>query len=182
MDKLVNLKSVESYHSDDLKAVADWCEEMYSERFAPYFTEQREMFQRLKSSTHPITDDELEWILTCAPVNLFEASEKLAMLQTSQEIIKLKCKQKEADLISSSKESTETKRKEDAALKMVEDKILLMAYGNLAVRVEKEMSYSRELIMGAKKIWDARRRTDQSNPVKEVSTDLPDYSGKTYIK
>ena len=71
---------------------------------------------------------------------------------------------------------------------MTEDKILILAYDNLITRVEKEMSYSRELIMSAKKIYDARRNTEQSNPVSEVNSkqnDLPDYysstSGKQYI-
>ena len=71
---------------------------------------------------------------------------------------------------------------------MTEDKILILAYDNLITRVEKEMSYSRELIMSAKKIYDVRRNTEQSNPVSEVSSkqnDLPDYysstSGKQYI-
>ena len=181
----LNLKAIEQRYADDLKSVSDWCDETYAESFQPYFKDQRALFSRLKSKSRTITDAELEWILTEVPVNLFEVAESISALQTSQEVLKLSIKRREADIAKVSTESSESKRKEYAALETIDDKILLLAYGNLLTRVEKEMSYSRELIMSAKKIWDARKRTEESNPVSEISpTELPEYNQtkcKSYI-
>ena len=173
----MNLFEVESKHSEDLSAVDSWCDEIYQKNFSKYFSDQRSLFDRLRSKSHPITDQELEWILTQVPVNLFDASEKLSKLQTYQEVLKLNVKKKE----------TKCRRTEDNEDEIFEDKVLLLAYSSILTRVEKEMSYSRELIMSAKKIWDSRRRTDASNPVSEMSSvdNLPDYSvsikNKSYI-
>lgn len=183
-----NLKEIESVYNSDLKDMIDWCDEMYQSIFSTYFNRQRDMFVRMKSEERPITDDELEWILTQVPMNLFDAAEHLATVTTKQEIIKLGCKKRENEFYKNSNESTDTKKKEEAAIEVTEDKILILAYDNLIKRVEKEMSYSRELIMSAKKIYDARRNTEQSNPVSEVTgkpNDLPNYysgsSGKQAI-
>ena len=183
-----NLKEIETLYDSDLKDMIDWCDDMYQSIFSKYFDIQRDMFVRMKSEERPITDDELEWILTQVPMNLFDAAEHLATITTKQEIIKLGCKKRENEFYKNSSESTDTKKKEEASIKVTEDKILILAYDNLITRVEKEMSYSRELIMSAKKIYDSRRSTEQSNPVSEVnskSSDLPNYystsSGKQPI-
>lgn len=183
-----NLKETEILYNSDLKDMIDWCDDMYQSIFSKYFNGQRDMFVRMKSEERPITDEELEWILTQVPMNLFDAAEHLATVTTKQEIIKLGCKKRESEFYKNSNESTDTKKKEEAAIKVTEDKILILAYDNLIKRLEKEMSYSRELIMSAKKIYDARRNTEQSNPVSEVTgkpSDLPDYysgsSGKQPI-
>ena len=173
----MNLFEVESKHSEDLSAVDSWCDEIYQKNFSKYFSDQRSLFDRLRSKSHPITDQELEWILTQVPVNLFDASEKLSKLQTYQEVLKLNVKKRENECRQTESNNDET----------FEDKVLLLAYNSILTRVEKEMSYSRELIMSAKKIWDSRRRTDSSNAVSEMrSVDkLPDYSisdkNKSYI-
>lgn len=170
----MDLFEVESKHSEDLSAVDSWCDEIYQKNFSKYFSDQRSLFDRLRSKSHPITDEELEWILTQVPVNLFDASEKLSKLQTYQEVLKLNVRKKE----------NESKRKEYTDGDLFEDKVLLLAYSSILTRVEKEMSYSRELIMSAKKIWDSRRRTDTSNPVSEMSSvdKLPDYSVSSKYK
>ena len=173
----MDLFEVESRHFEDLNAVDNWCNEIYQDNFSRYFSDQRSLFDRLRSKSHPITDEELEWILTQVPVNLFDVSEKLSKLQTYQEVLKLNVRKKE----------NESKRKEYTDGDLFEDKVLLLAYSSILIRVEKEMSYSRELIMSAKKIWDSRRRTESSNAVSEMrSVDkLPDYSildkNKLYI-
>lgn len=182
---MLNLIDVNAEFSEDIDAVSDWCEELYQENFAKYFDESRELFTRLKSKTHPITDDELSWILINLPLNLFDVSEALNKLKVSNEVVKLRNKQKESDLIKSSVEKTATKRQEDAAINMLENKLLVTAYSSVMSRVESEISFCRELIMGAKKIWDAHRKTDSTNPVSPVDNspqNLPDYQPNAYIK
>lgn len=181
---MLNLQEVENSYSDDLSSTVQWCDEIYESNFSKFFKEQRELFSRLKSKSRPITDTELEWILTEVPMNLFDVSEVLNTFQMKQEVIKLQSKQKESELIRSSTEPSDSKRREEASSKLLEDKVLLLAYSNVISRVEKEMSYSRELIMSAKKIWDGRRTTEHSNPVGDVDPgqNLPDYTGKSYIK
>lgn len=177
---MIDLDSILSQNRDDIDAVTDWCNDLYTTNFGQYFTESRELFKRLQSNkNHPITDEELSYILINIPLTLFDVSEQLNKLKTTQEVIKLKNKQKESDLVKSSTENSNTKRQEEASLKMVSDKILVTAFATVTSRVENEISFCRELIMGAKKIWDARRRTEQSNPVSEIeeptATNLPVY-------
>lgn len=182
---MLNLNDVQSEFSEDIEAVSDWCDEIYQQNFAIHFGESRELFNRLKSKTHPITDEELSWILINLPLNLFDVSEVLNKFKVSQEVVKLRNKQKESDLVKSSVENTATKRQEDAAIKMLENKLLVTAYSSVMSRVESEISFCRELIMGAKKIWDSRRRAESANPVSPVDDshiNLPDYQEGVYIK
>lgn len=183
---MIDLKSAQLEMSEDLDAVNAWCSDLYDSTFSIHFVDARHLFERLKSRDAPITDDELNQILIDLPLNLFDVSEKLNSLRLNQEVVKLKNRQKEADLVKASTESTATKRQESASLQMISDKLLITAYSTVISRVEGEISFCRELIMGAKKIWDARRRTEQVNPVNEVTVDaspnLPAYTNKSYIK
>ena len=58
-----------------------------------------------------------------------------------------------------------------------EDEVILSILDCLISRVDKEMSFARELIMSAKKIWDGRRLTEGLNPTDATTSvdDLPDY-------
>lgn len=183
---MTNLTDIQSQYDADLDATEQWCNEIYESQFSRFFSTQRKLFDRMKSKSRPITDTELEWILTEVPMNLFDASEVLNTFQMKEEVIKLQLKHKEVELMKQSKESSQDRKREAVSDELLGDKVLLLAYNNVISRVEKEMSYSRELIMSAKKIYDRRKETEQSNPVSEVSTkdDLPDYmpSPKTYIK
>lgn len=177
---LVNCRNQYLGSIEGMKA---WCEDIYNTRFSSYFRDQRDIGSSIRSKSRPISDEELEKILTEVPMNLFDVSERLSELRTESEVIKLEVKRKEIELAKISSETTEVKRKEEAAVLTTEDKILLMAYDNIITRVEKEMSYSRELIMSAKKIWDGRKST--TNPVGEITSNLPDYNysqNKSYIK
>lgn len=159
-----------------------WCSELYATMFSEYFKDHRILANKLRSQTAPISDSQLEWILTQVPLNLFDAAEKLSTLRTRYEVIKLSSKEKEYDAYKQSSETTEAKRREEAAVLTTDDKILLVALENVLNRVDKEMSYSRELIMSAKKIYDSRKQTERSNPVSEVSTktdELPEYYSAT---
>lgn len=177
---MIDLNEVLQENSEDIKAVIDYVTEIYDDKFASYFLDARVLFERLKSKTHPISDDELSQILIDLPLQLFDVSEVLNQFRLSHEVVKLKNKQKEADLIKSSSETTTPKRKSDVELKMIPDKLLIATFDTVITRVENEISFCKELIMSAKKLWDARRRTEHSNPVSEV--DLPEYTGSSYIK
>lgn len=191
----------ESYEAreDDIQEVIDWCDETYDTNFAPYFEDVYSLRKELDSKSHPITDESLERILTYVPIQLFSVSEMLSKFTLSLEVLKLKMKETEHEVAKNSTASTATKRQEEAAISILGDKLLITAYQSILTRVEKEMSYTRELIMGAKKVWDARRRTDGSMPVGEIDssdydyrppagnmgTPLPDYGSTTsgkYIK
>ena len=172
-------------HNADVEEVIQWCNQEYKVKFAEYFIIQHQLYDRLKSST-PITDAELETILTDIPLKLFKVSEILSAFRTGFEVLKLKIKEKSANIEKSSEAKSQAARKEEANIGIIPDMILTTAYESIISRVEYEISMSKELIMGAKKIWDSRRRTDNSNPVGEVVNDeLPEYipkTTKTYIK
>lgn len=161
------------YYQEEIVGMLDWIQHEYDTMFASYFSQVRTMYKRLQSENKPITDDELSWVMVDLPMILFDVSEKLTQLKTTVEIIKLKNKEQEAELIRDSTAKTATAKKAEAELKMIEPKAMLAVYQTIVNRVENEITFSRELIMGAKKIWDGRRKTEQSNPVS--ITNVPEY-------
>lgn len=189
-----DIQSVLTEYHNDSQAIHNFCNDLYSELFSDHFSEVRELYKRLRSKLHPITDDELEYILTVFPMELFAVAEKLNSLRLDHEVVKLKNREKLEQLRKEISESVSTlditkTEKQDmisraVSEKMVEYEILLSAYNSVITRVENEQSFSRELIMGAKKIWDSRRNSEQANPVSSVVTEpeLPEYSPKSYIK
>lgn len=185
---MIDFKSIVSKYNEDISGVTSWCDEVYNAQFASYFEDQRTLFTRLRSTRQPITDAELEAILTTIPLQLFSVSEVLNKFRISQAVIKVKTKQKEHEVYSTSQARTIAGRQAEAAEAVLEDGLLYSAYATVIDRVDSEIAFSRELIMGAKKIWDARKRTEEVHPVGEVSvpSDLPDYvpssHNQTYIK
>lgn len=183
----MNLQKVLERSISDISEVNDWAESEYNKYFADYFKGEVELYNRLKSASDPITDQELEWILTDLPLELFSVTEQLSKLRTSQEVIKLSIKQREREYVKKNIESSETKRKEEAAALTAEDRLLVSVYDSIAERVARQMTFSKELIMSAKKIWDARR--SDGTPVPEIGgsigqdEEIPEYNmKKMYIK
>lgn len=192
MDSILN---VINEYNDDLKSVQAFCEDLYTEYFEDNFKQIRELYKRMKSKVHPITDEELEYILTMFPLELFTAAEKLNALRLNCEVVKLKNKQTleklRKDVTDAATQEglnkTQTAERVAHAIseKMVEYEVLYTAYSSVITRVENEQTFSKELIMGAKKVWDSRRSAENSNPVKEVIPDLPEYditANKQYVK
>lgn len=142
---------------DDLNEVQEWADSEYDKYFAKYFKGEKELYDRMKSNSDPISDQELEWILTELPLELFSVTEQLSKLKTAQEVIKISVKQKERDIIESIPEGSATQKKEQAQFLTMEDRLLIDVYDSIMDRVNKQMSFSKELIMSAKKIWDSRR-------------------------
>ena len=148
---------------------------MYDKDFAPYFKENHDLYKRMQSEVRPITDEELSRVLIALPLSLFEVGAAISDLRTKVEIAKLRIKEVEFAIMQESEAKTITAKKDEAMMHTMDDHVLLCAYLGLIDRVEAEMSFSRELIMGAKKIWDSRRRTEDSNPVAPI--DIPEYDG-----
>ena len=59
---------------------------------------------------------------------------------------------------------TRTKRQEAAAQITAGDRLLSSVYTIISERVDKQVSFSRELIMSAKKLWDARKESNMLLP------------------
>ena len=153
---------------DDFKAADDVVDEIYKNYFAKYFSKEAEMYNRFQDSEKSITDKELEWIITSLPLELMAASDALAQFKQHNEIIKLTIKQRKA----LTQEDIDN-----------EYKLMSIVYNCVITKVEHKLSFSKELIMGAKKVWDARKHTEQINPINEVNS-LPDYQPlkrQTYI-
>lgn len=168
------LKAIQS----EVDEINDWANSEYDKYFAPYFKEEKKLYDRIKSKDDPITDSELEWILTDLPLELFSVSEQLGKLKISQEVIRIHIKQVEREYIATA-EGSATQKKEDASALTAEDKLLVDVYDTIIERVNKQMTFSKELIMSAKKIWDARRADGIPLPDVVPNQDaLPEYDFK----
>jgi hypothetical protein len=171
---------------EDLDSVKEWTDKIYNKYFSDYFTSVRDMYNKLQSKVVAISNEDLEWILTSLPLELFSASEKLSDLKTEQEVIKMKTKEYKRDIIKNSSASTDAKKKAEAEELMLENDLLITVYSTVISRVESEIAFSKELIMSSKKIWSSRELEKQANPVSSSTVQLPEYNtyyaGKTYIK
>ena len=182
---------IKEYKSDN-DAIHKFCDDLYSTLFNTNFEAIRDMYKRMKSNMKPITDDELEYILTTFPLELFTVAENLNKLRLDREVVKLKNKEKLESIRKKVEEAAASldvskAEKQDwihrqVTSEYVEYEIVLTAYDSVITRVENEQSFSRELIMGAKKIWDSRRSSESVNPVGPVVPNLPEYDRNRYIK
>lgn len=154
-------------YKSDILPIQIYCDEIYKNNgFEQCFCNVDVLIGKMESNVTPISDSDLEWILIELPMKLFAASESLNKLRLSLEVLKLKIK--------------ETKLNKDSSNEN-EYQVLKIVHENIISRVENQVTMSKELIMGAKKVWDSRRSAEKSNPIKEV--DLPDYvPDKEYIK
>ena len=145
---------------------------------------------KLNSDTDPISDKDLEYILMDLPLKLFIVSEYLAKLSGMVEALKIENTQKELDIRNDIAEQIaygekytqqDVKTRIDSAL--IENKATIVCLNTAIKQIEKQLTYCRELIMSAKKIWDARRRTENIMPVSESNIeDLPEITRNQYIK
>lgn len=158
MDSIAN--ALESLKAD-FEAADNVVDDIYKKYFAKYFSRVTEMHNRFKDVEVSITDKELEWIITALPLDLFAASDALAQFKQHNEIVKLTIKQRK-----------QKKQEEEID---EEYKLMQIVYSSVIAKVEHQISFSKELIMGAKKVWEARKRAEQP-AVNETSTpELPDY-------
>lgn len=171
--------------------------ELYDAKFASFFTEVRQLQIRMASDSHKITDEELEYIIIQLPLNLLMISENLSELRRTYEVLKSDnrrtkelIRQQVTDELSDkynyTKAELQNRIASEVTIQMVDYEILLSIYEVIISRVESEISITKELIMGAKKVWDSRRNTERVNPINEVvSEELPEYkinTPKSYIR
>lgn len=178
----MDIKSVLEGMNDDIQAVDSFCEELYQTNFARYFSRQRTLFDRLQSKTRPVTDEELEDIMTSIPLDLFTASEQLSRTKLAHEVIKMKNKEAIHQRRQKSTQITLTEKNNEAEIDLVENVLIDTIYDSVINRVEREISFSRELIMGAKKVWDRRRQAEGANPINPVNPQLPNRDTKTFYE
>ena len=151
---------------DDFSSADTLVDEIYSKYFARYFNRTKELEAAFQNKTIPITDAQLEDIIVGLPLDLIQVSTSLAQFKQHQEIVKLTIKQRKKD--------KSDKLPWDADLD-TEYALMSIVYSAVILRVEGEISFSKELIMGAKKVWDARKRTETIVPIKEQPVELPNY-------
>lgn len=164
----MGIKEVELAVSEDIDAASTWVNSVYSDIFAEYFDGVRDLSARMKSKIQPISDQELETVLTILPLDLFEVASKLSDVKLNYEVIKLHNKKEHTEAVKKSTATTVTQRNAEADAATADNRVLELVYETLIERVEKEVSYTRELIMTAKKIWDGRRKAEQAVPIGPV--------------
>ena len=177
---------IESQYKEYIEDIETWCNEQYNLYFKECFDSVRKIHKSMESQVRAISDTELEWILSELPMTLFSISESLNKYRLEHEVIKLRKKKIKLELDAEAKKLIEDKLLSKADMKswidaeLSEHDILLAAYASVISRVESEISFSKELIMGCKKIWDSRRKSEASNPVSPIDPrdvdNIPDYS------
>lgn len=180
----MKVSAINAMYEDSFNDISSWCNDLYNDMFLDYFSEMNTLYEKLSSTHKQITDDELEIILTSLPLNLYAAAEKVNELKLRIEVIKLNIKQDKHNALLNSDASSQIAKREEASYSVVEDELLLKIYTALIERVESEITFSKELIMSAKKIWTARREAENIGKAAE-KVELPDYSdieNKSYIK
>ena len=173
------MRSIEDIIKDneeDEKVADDFCKEIYDSKFKQYFENVKDLNHRLSDKSRPITDDELSEILTICPLNMISVSSELNVLRRNVELIKLKSK----NLKLESSKLTDKEIKHSLNSTILENDLLICLYESVIQQVEGEKSYVRELIMSAKKIWDANRKSEEAVPISPVSAGRPNIGN--YIK
>ena len=159
MDNFVEI--VDNFSKETVEAV-EWMAQKYEENFGKWFSSIREFHKSISNTRRPVTDEELSNILMDVPLDMIECSESLNSVKLQRSLLKLSIKKKKS---------------ENENYDPYEDDVMLAVLDCLISRVDKEMSFARELIMSAKKIWDGRRLTEGLNPTDATTSvnDLPDY-------
>lgn len=171
---MLDMSAIDAKYSKDFFDIEKWAETLHNENFGKFFEIQNKYKESV--ATEKLSDGDLEVILMTLPLELFQVAEILNNFKLRVETIKMSISSK-----------MKLKSSTDSEPNVEEDKLLLSAYQIVITRVEKEMSYSRELIMSAKKLWDSRRAALGSMPVKEKDYSHPELSDypnntQTYIK
>lgn len=170
----MKISDIYNKHSEDFTDMEDWCSEQYEQYFSDYFKIQSFLYKKWIRDSSKFTEEELEWIMTDLPLELCEVAEVLNKYRLKRDSIKLQIKSVRNISTNSSEDSTDIDKSDTFY-----DSLLMIALDSVITRVENQISSSRELIMGAKKIWD--RRKSNVTPVQEVvpeseNTELPDYT------
>lgn len=148
---------------EDFDAADNLVSDIYTKYFAEYFKRTTALEEKFHNTSTSISDAQLEEIITAVPFDMYMVSCNLAQFKQHYEIVKLKIKDRKKLKVDDGQD--------------LEFQLMSIAYSAVINQVEHQISFAKELIMGAKKVWDARKRTETSVPIKEHEhhTELPDY-------
>lgn len=182
--QLENVADMDKTFMQEIGDITDWVNSQYRDYFGDVFSFLDDLSARFQSEYVPVSDSDLERIMTDLPLMLIDASERLNAYKLKSEAIKLKIAN--VEYAASEAVSGGTKQERDKYVKVssMNYKLLQCAYSSLIDLVDRKLVYSKELIMGAKKVWTDRKQADPAtiaaeNPDSGVDS-LPEY--KTYIK
>ena len=174
MKGVSGMNKVEEYIPDSIYSTITECRKYYQSVYdtdiAPYFNKLQEIQAQL--SNNKITDEQLEYVLSSLPLDLIDISEYLSRYQIELESLKLAIKSAEVDLRNRLVSDSDVKYKETEIKEIVKASFLVnrqivVCYETLIERINRQLSYCREFIMGCKKIWDRRRQSESTVPIKE---------------
>lgn len=178
-------------YKSDIDAVSSEVDSIYETTFNQHFSIVEALYDRMKNKDHPITDSELEDVLTVVPLELFAVSEKLNKLRLKLEVVKLKNKETREDMVRHRSSEVQdaamsaSDRKDyvtrTVAVDMITYEVLTQIYQCVIDIVSSRIMFSKELIMGCKKIWDGRRHTEQSMPVGSIDIESRNVSTSSPI-
>ena len=182
-----SLNEVVSEYQSDFTEANDLVLHTYSETFQNSFDILDRLYYRMQKEKNKISDAELEEILIDLPLNMFIVADRVTELRVQLEVTKLKNREVRENIrtqIDSSdafSDMSKTDRKEAVARatasSMVPYELLADVYEVLLDLVSNKVSFAKELIMSAKKVWTSRREAEDSMPVAEPDvSDGPDLS------
>lgn len=167
----MNFTFIESQYQQDIDAVMQYQNDVYDKMFSKEFSEVKNLSDMIKKSGYKSPSDEvLEIILMDVPLKLFDVAEKLNELELALQVVKLKLKQKKIDLKHGPEieDMNSTQVSEFISVNTIDDELMISIYSKLIERVNSQISYSKELIMSAKKLWDRRKDAEAAMPVAPV--------------
>lgn len=186
-----DLNEILTKYDEDITGIDEWCENLYKSKFSTYFEDIQNLYTKMNKQGDKFTDADLEKVLTDVPLSLFSLSEALNSLRTAREIAKLRVRQDKSELkrellaeFQANKDTCGYTKSDIPGMvsdKFLEDDIVDVAFTGVITRVENEISFTKEFIMGVKKIWDRRKSTEDVNPIGAVVPEyetLPDYVPK----
>lgn len=175
----MNFVYVETRYQEDIDAVIKYQNEVYDKMFSKEFSEVKSLSDMMKKSGYKSPSDEvLEIILMDVPLKLFDVAEKLNQLELTLQVLKLKLKEKKIELKHDEnvRNMNSTMLSEFVSENTIEDELMISIYSKLIERVNFQISYSKELIMSAKKLWDRRKEAESAMPVTPVDPAAVPYN------
>lgn len=175
----MNFVYVGTRYQEDINAVIKYQNEVYDKMFSKEFSEVKSLSDMIKKSGYKSPSDEvLEIILMDVPLKLFDVAEKLNQLELTLQVLKLKLKERKIELKHDEnvRNMNSTMLSEFVSENTIEDELMISIYSKLIERVNSQISYSKELIMSAKKLWDRRKEAESAMPVTPVDPAAVPYN------
>lgn len=155
---------------EEISEAQKYAFKLYDDIFAKYFADVLKLYDKVKQDSKPISDTDLEYILTFVPLDMCVINESIAPIELKRDLAKHALKY--GNLSDDDKWANHT---------------IISIYDNILNRVQHQMSFCREFIMTAKKIWDRRKGSEEASPISgirndSVDSDLPEYQHNVYIR